>query len=246
MREALPSLQSKFQPDVIIANGENSAGGFGITRSIFEELLSYGVSVVTTGNHWLDKREVLNFKNLTDRLVLPFNMVNVTPKSKGVTILSHGSGVRYAVVNLCGRYNLDDTNQCPLHAIDEALDLVPNDVRIRFVDFHAEATSEKQALGHYLSGRASLVYGTHTHCPTADERILNQYTGFVTDVGMTGGYDSVIGMDKDIAIQRMLGQTKKKFSPAKTGLMTYAVFAEICAVTGQCLSIRRIREAIEA
>jgi metallophosphoesterase (TIGR00282 family) len=237
----LPKAKETFAPDLIIANGENAAGGFGLTKKIFDEMTGeLGIDVITMGNHWADKREIYNFAFSTPQVVLPGNMYNVEHKNKGHYIGKSKSGIPYLVSNLTGRVFMKGDNTCPFNEIDSILAL-PEIPAIRIVDIHAEATSEKQALGHYLTNRASLVYGTHTHCPTADERILGSFTGFATDLGMTGGYDSVVGMDKKAAISNLMAKEKKPFEPAKNDLWLCAVFAEISPETGACLSIERIR-----
>jgi hypothetical protein len=242
LAKLLPLATERFQPDIILANGENAAGGFGITRKIYDQLTeTIGVDCVTTGNHWHDKKEIYEFLPQVDRLVIPANMMNVSDPQRGVAILQTISGVSYAVINLIGRAFMHQDNRNPFHAADELLKRIPDSVKIRIVDMHAEATSEKQGLGHYLSGRVSLVYGTHSHVPTADERLIDDQTGFTTDVGMTGAYDSVIGIRKDAAIRRMTSGEKKKFEPASNDLWMCFILAEICPKSGQCHSIKRFR-----
>ncbi|MFW7378207.1 MAG: TIGR00282 family metallophosphoesterase [Oligoflexus sp.] len=238
----LPKAQEQFQPDIILANGENAAGGFGITKKIYDQLTqSYGVDCVTTGNHWHDKREIYELLPQVNNLLIPANMFNVSETKRGFTILESKGGQEYAVINLSGKAFMHADNRNPFHTADEILRMVPDRIKIKIVDMHAEATSEKQGMGQYLVGRVSLVYGTHSHVPTADERIIDQHTGFITDVGMTGAYDSVIGIRKEAAIRRMTTGEKRKFEPATDDLWMCFVIAEVDPKTGQCRRIDRYR-----
>jgi metallophosphoesterase (TIGR00282 family) len=241
LEKHLPSLREKYQSDFVIVNGENAAGGFGLTEKIFDEFTkSWGIDCVTMGNHWHDKREIYQFMEKTQKLVLPGNMSNVE-EDQGLRILTATSGEQVAVINLHGKAFMYGDNRCPFQAVDRLLARVPERIKIRVVDMHAEATSEKQALGWYLCGRASLVYGTHSHVPTADERIFEHKTGFVTDLGMTGGYDSVIGMKKEAAIHRLRTGEPKKFEPSMDNPWIYAISATIDEKTGNCTAIERIK-----
>lgn len=241
LEQHLPALASKYEADFIIVNGENAAGGFGLTKKIFVEFTeNFGIDCVTMGNHWHDKREIYDFIKNTHRIVLPANMGNTT-EDQGLRIIQSKSGVQIAVINLIGRVFMYGENRCPFQAVDRLLDRVPEHVKIRVVDIHAEATSEKQGLGWHVTGRASLVYGTHSHVPTADERIFNGKTGFVSDLGMTGGYDSVIGMKKEAAIHRLLTGEKQKFEPSLDNPWIYAVAATIDEKTGNCTAIERVK-----
>lgn len=238
----LPIAQKQFKPDIILANGENSAGGFGITKKIYEQLTqTYGVHCITTGNHWHDKRDVYELLEQVNNLIVPANMFNVSNINHAFTILETAQGHEYAVINLSGKAFMHADNRNPFHAVDEILKQIPDSVKIRIVDMHAEATSEKQGMGQYLAGRVSLVYGTHSHVPTADERIINQHTGFVTDVGMSGPYDSVIGIRKDAAIRRMTTGEKRKFEPATDDLWMCFIIVGIDPKTGRCQTINRYR-----
>jgi len=238
----LPRARAEFRPDVVLVNGENAAGGFGLTEKIYDGLVGpLGVDAVTMGNHWHDKREIYDFMGRAERLVLPANMANVQTENLGLRILKAHGGAPFAVINLIGRAFMHGENRDPFAAVDRLLDQIPAAVRVRIVDMHAEATSEKQGLAWYLSGRVSLVYGTHSHVPTADERIMGGKTGFVTDIGMTGGYDSVIGMRKEPAIQRLVTGEKKKFEPSTEDLWTCFIVADVDEATGQCRSIQRVR-----
>lgn len=242
LQELLPIAREKYSPDIVIANGENAAGGFGLTRKIFNQLTTkFGVDCVTTGNHWHDKKEIHEFIYDTPNLLIPANMFNVDDSRQGMALLRAKNGTRYAVLNLYGQAFMVGKNSCPFKAVDYLLGLIPPDVKTIIVDVHAETTSEKQALGHYLTGKVSLVYGTHTHCATADERIFDNKTGFQTDLGMTGAYDSVIGIRKEAAIGRFLTGERKKFEPAKADPWMCALVADIDEKTGYCTKVERLR-----
>lgn len=242
VEQLLPRIRSTYNPHIVLLNGENAAGGFGLTQKIYEQFVGpLGVDAVTMGNHWHDKREIYNFRQTAERLVLPANMANVEREDMGLRILTAQNGVRYAVINLIGRAFMHGENRCPFQAVEKLLPQIPAGVKIRIIDMHAEATSEKQALGWHLAGRVSMVYGTHSHVPTADERILEGKTGFVTDVGMTGAYDSVIGIRREAAIHRFLTGEKRKFEPAAENPWMMGIVADIDDDTGSCQRIERVR-----
>ena len=242
LNQLLPVIKKNHSPDIIICNGENAAGGFGLTKKVFDELTKkIGVDVITMGNHWHDKPEIYNFAPAQPNIVLPGNMGNVENLADGMKILTSKNGIRYAVINLIGTAFMKPGNACPFQAADELLSRIPQSVKVKIVDFHAEATSEKQALGHYLAERVSLFYGTHTHTPTADERVLKSHTAFATDVGMTGAYDSVIGIKIEASIARFIGAGNKKFEPAKGDPWVCALVAEIEPSSGKCANLQRLR-----
>src|SRR5690625_788598 len=201
VRQHLPELRRRLDLDFVVVNGENAAGGFGITQKICNELFEAGVDVVTGGNHSWDPRESLSFIDSEQRLLRPINFPPGTP-GRGAAVLPAGSR-RVLVINAMGRLFMDALDD-PFRAVEEALARyrLGATVDAVLVDFHAEATSEKMAMGHALDGRVSLVVGTHTHVPTADAQILPGGTGYQTDAGMCGDYNSVIGMDKQVPIQR--------------------------------------------
>jgi 2',3'-cyclic-nucleotide 2'-phosphodiesterase len=239
-KEKLPELTREFSPDVIIANGENAAGGFGITPALADELLDAGIDVLTSGNHIWDKKEIFSyFDQHTDgRLLRPANY----PGSAPGTGLYRGrtkSGVEYAVLNLQGRVFMPSLD-CPFRTADALLAQLPDSVRIRIVDVHAEATSEKRALGWYLDGRVTAVVGTHTHIPTADETVLPKGSAYITDLGMSGPYDSVIGMDKQAVIRKFLDQVPTRFEVAKGDPRVSCVVIEADPAEGRALSIQRV------
>jgi hypothetical protein len=223
--------------DVVIANGENSAAGFGITPNIAEELFGYGIDVMTSGNHIWDKRDIYDYFPRNPRLLRPANYPSGAPGA-GIYIHETRSSARCAVMNLQGRVYMANTD-CPFRKADELLAAVPADVKIRFVDFHAEVTSEKMAMGWYLDGRVSAIVGTHTHIATADTRILPGGTAYQTDCGMTGPYDSVIGVEKEPVLQKFLTALPVRMEPAKGSVELHSVIIEADDATGKAISIRR-------
>lgn len=242
LAKLLPLARERFAPDLIVVNGENVAGGFGITKKIFHQLTeTFGVDCVMTGNHWADKKEVYEFLPHTKNLLVPVNMMNVDNDEMGYRILETSKGVRYAAVNLIGKAFMHPGNRNPFDAAKRVFERIPDSVKIRIVDMHAEATSEKQAMGHFLSRRATLVYGTHSHVPTADERIIDDHTGFVTDIGMTGAYDSVIGVIKEASLARLMGAEPRKFEPAEGDPWFCFIVADVEPQTGRCTRIERVR-----
>jgi metallophosphoesterase (TIGR00282 family) len=239
-------LVAKHLPEIVvtenihltIANGENAAAGFGITPQLADEIFSYGVDVITSGNHIWDKREVYDYLARQPRLLRPANYSAATPGT-GVIVVEARNGVHCAVLNLQGRVYMPATD-CPFRKGDELLAALPAGVNVRLVDFHAEVTSEKQAMGWYLDGRVSAVVGTHTHVPTADTRILPNGTAYQTDIGMTGPYHSVIGVDKDIILQKFLTQMPVRMEAARHGGELHGVIVEVDEASGHASSIRRI------
>jgi 2',3'-cyclic-nucleotide 2'-phosphodiesterase len=221
-----------------IANGENAAGGFGITPPLADELYGYGVDVLTSGNHVWDKKEIYDYMPRQPRLLRPANYAEELPGC-GVLVVEARNGVPCAILNLQGRVYMPATD-CPFRKADALLAALPPKVKVRFVDFHAELTSEKTAMGWYLDGRVSAVIGTHTHIATADTRILPNGTAYQTDVGMTGPYHSVIGVDKDIILRRFLTQLPIRMEAARYGAELHAVVVEADEATGRALAIRRI------
>ena len=221
-----------------IANVENAAGGFGITPQLADELFGYGLDVLTTGNHIWDKREIYDYLPRQPRLLRPANYVEELP-GRGVVVVEARNGAPCAILNLQGRVHMPSID-CPFRKADVLLRELPAEVRVRFVDFHAELTSEKMAMGWYLDGRVSAMIGTHTHIPTADTRILPNGTAYQTDAGMTGPYHSVIGVDKDIILQRFLTQLPVRMEAARHGAELHGVVVEVDESTGRASAIRRI------
>ncbi|HLH44531.1 MAG TPA: TIGR00282 family metallophosphoesterase [Bryobacteraceae bacterium] len=225
-----------------IANGENAAGGFGITPPLADELFGYGIDVLTSGNHVWDKKEIYDYLPRQPRLLRPANYVEELPGA-GLIVVEARNGVPCAILNLQGRVYMPAT-ECPFRKADALLAVLPAEAKVRFLDFHAELTSEKMAMGWYLDGRVSAVIGTHTHITTADTRILPNGTAYQTDVGMTGPYNSVIGVDKDIVLRRFLTQLPVRMEAARHGAELHAVVVEADEATGRATAIRRI--AIES
>ena len=222
--------------DLTIANAENAAGGFGLTPAIAEELFGLGLDVLTSGNHVWDKREIYDYLRRQPRLLRPANYPDAP--GNGVIVWRARNGVDCAVLNLQGRTYMAPTD-CPFRKADQILGGLDPAIKVRFVDFHAEATSEKIALGWYLDGRVSAVIGTHTHVPTADTRILPGGAAYQTDCGMTGPYHSVIGVQTDIVIQRFLTGLPVRMEAARQHAEMHAVIVEVDETTGQARAIRR-------
>lgn len=229
--------------DLVIANGENAAAGFGITPRIVEELLGLGIEVISGGNHSWDRKEILEFFPHEPRLLRPANFPEGSPGS-GIYRGTARNGVPYAVLCLQGRVFMAPNN-CPFRTADRELAMLPPDVKVIITDIHAEATSEKQAMGWHLDGRVTAVLGTHTHVATADERILPRGTAHITDVGMTGPHDGVIGMEKSTIIKRFLDGMPARFEVASGNVQMNAVLIEADPATGHALSIERRRYRID-
>lgn len=242
VRELLPKLVGRFTPDIVIANGENAAGGFGITPEIAEELKRLQVDVITSGNHIWDKKEVYEFLGAQNWLLRPANYPEGSP-GKGSGVYECPSGVKVGVVNLIGRVFMDSLD-CPFRAATDLVRKLRETTPIVIVDFHAETTSEKMALGWHLDGMASAVIGTHTHVQTSDERVLTNGTAFITDAGMTGPVDSVIGMRKEVILERFLTHLPVKFDVATKGVELQGVFVEVDNMSGRALCVERIKEPL--
>jgi metallophosphoesterase (TIGR00282 family) len=223
----LPRIREKLSLDFVIANGENAAGGFGLTRIIANELFSLGVDVITTGNHWADQKEILSFIDDEDRILRPINFPPGTP-GKGAGLFETRSGHRVLVVNPMGRVFMDSLDD-PFRAVEAQLDACPlgEGADAIVIDMHAEATSEKMAMGQFCDGRASLVVGTHSHIPTADAQIFPNGTAYQTDAGACADYDSVIGMEKFEPVQRFLKKmSTSRYTPASGPGTMCGVFVE--------------------
>ena len=222
--------------DLTIANAENAAGGFGLTPAIAEELFGLGLDVLTSGNHVWDKREIYDYLRRQPRLLRPANYPDAP--GQGVIVWRARNGVDCAVLNLQGRTYMAPTD-CPFRKADQILGALDPAIKVRFVDFHAEATSEKIALGWYLDGRVSAAIGTHTHVPTADTRILPGGTAYQTDCGMTGPYHSVIGVQTDIVVQRFLTGLPVRMEAARQQAEMHAVIVDVDETSGNARAIRR-------
>lgn len=240
VKEALPGLRQELQPDLVLANAENAAAGFGITPALVEELLDLDIAVLTSGNHIWDKKEIYPYfrDQVNGRLLRPANYPVDAP-GRGMFVGKTSTGIDYAVINLQGRVFMPALD-CPFRKADELLSILPEHVKIRIVDMHAEATSEKQGLGWYLDGRVTAVLGTHTHVPTADETLHPQGTAYMTDLGMTGPYESIIGMERHSIIQKFLDQLPARFEVAKGDVRLSGALLEADPQSGRALSIQRI------
>jgi metallophosphoesterase (TIGR00282 family) len=240
--ERLPNLVRDWKLDLVVVNGENSAGGFGITEAIYHEMIDAGADAVTLGNHSWNQKEALVFIERAPRLIRPLNYSRNTP-GRGAALIEAKNGARTLVLNAMGRVFMEPLND-PFEAVDRELSACPlrEAADAIVVDFHAEATSEKQGMGYVCDGRASLVVGTHTHVPTADHQILAGGTAYMTDAGMTGDYDSVIGMDKDEPVQRfMTGIPSARFEPASGVATLSGVAVETDDSTGLATRVAPVR-----
>ena len=240
--QRLPELVRSWNLDFVIANGENAAGGFGITEAIYQELVDAGIDVITGGNHSWDQKEALVFIERAPKLIRPINFPPGTP-GRGAALLDARNGARVLVINAMGRIFMDPLDD-PFAAVDRELTACPLKAAADAiaVDIHGEATSEKQAMGHFCDGRASLVVGTHTHAPTADHRILPHGTAFISDVGMSGDYDSIIGMDKDEPLTRFLRKIPgARFEPALGEATLCALAVETDDATGLARRLGAVR-----
>ncbi len=239
LKERLSGLLAEYPSDLVIANGENAAGGLGINAVIANELYSLGIHVITMGNHTWSKREIFNFIESEPRLIRP---ANVSPAWPGAGIWHSQGSPGVLVVDLMGQVFMDPADS-PFHYLDERLDKWKKEfgARIVIVDFHAEATAEKAAFARYFDGRITLVVGTHTHVQTADETILERGTAYITDVGMTGPVDSVIGMEPSTSIRRFVDHLPSPFEVAGGRAMINAIRMEADPMTGRAVSVERIR-----
>jgi 2',3'-cyclic-nucleotide 2'-phosphodiesterase len=240
--ETLPGLRERYRLDFVVVNGENAAGGFGITEPILIELLDAGADVVTTGNHAFDQREALVFIERQERLLRPLNFPPGTP-GKGVGLFKAKNGADVLVINAQGRVFMADLDD-PFRAVERELEACGLKTRADaiLVDFHAEATSEKEAMGHFVDGRTSALIGTHTHVPTADEQILPNGTAYISDAGMCGDFDSVLGMDKEEPLQRFLTKIPTgRFAPSLGEATLCGVAIEVDDQTGLARAIAPLR-----
>jgi metallophosphoesterase (TIGR00282 family) len=239
LARAVPRLVAQRQVDVVIGNGENAAGGFGITPELAEELFDLGLAVITTGNHAWDKKEILDYFPREPRLLRPANYPSGVPGNGSVVVESAG-GEQLGVLQLMGRAYMP-TLDCPFQVAKKELAALKKRTVAVIVDMHAEATSEKMAMGHYLDGEVVAVVGTHTHVQTADDQILPKGTAYLSDIGMTGPLHSVIGVKKELAIEKFLTGMPRRFEVASGPSVFCAVLLELDARLGKALSIERIR-----
>ena len=240
---ALPRIKKEMGVDFIVANAENASGGSGLIPKNADELLSFGVDVITMGDHVWDKPDIFPYlQGNRQKIVRPANFPEGTP-GFGWTIVRAANGVNVAVINLLGRTFMRYNVPCPFRALESILAQIGKQANVILVDMHAETTSEKVAMGHFSDGKVSLVFGTHTHIQTADEKVLPQGTGYITDLGMTGPYDSVIGQDKAKIITRFLTSMPNKFEVAKAPGTVHGVIVKIDPKTGLAEGITRLQMA---
>jgi hypothetical protein len=239
VKALLPELKRRFALDLVVCNGENAAGGFGLTRDSAAGLFDAGVDVLTGGNHLWDRKESLGYLREETRLVRPLNLPPGTP-GEGCRVVRAADGTAVGIINLLGRVFMKEADD-PFRAVDAALEALRDRCKVVLVDVHAETTAEKIALGWHLDGRVSLVVGTHTHVQTADERVLPRGTAFLCDAGMTGGFRSVIGMDRDGALQRFLTGMPARLTPAEGDLRLNGVVVSVDPASGKAVAVQRLQ-----
>ena len=233
------SLREKYKADMVIANVENAAGGFGVTPEISRKIFKYGVDVQTSGNHIWDRMDIIEYIKREKRLLRPANYPTVAPGSGSYVFELHNA--RIGVINLMGRVFMNASLDCPFRTVDGEIRAMSGDTKIIFVDFHAEASSEKQAMAHYLDGRVTAVIGTHTHVQTADEKVSPAGTAYLGDAGMTGPHDSILGMGKVAAVGRFLTGMPKRMSAAEGDVRASGVVIKVNRSDGRALSIERFQ-----
>ena len=243
VKELVPKIIKKEKIDFVVANGENAAGGSGITPMLADELLGSGVDVITSGDHIWKRKEIVDRLSQDARILRPANYPRESPGS-GSTVVESKSGTEVGVINLQGRV-LMQAIECPFRAAKAEVDRIKNRARVIIVDVHAEATSEKIALGWFLDGTVSAIIGTHTHVQTADEKILPKGTAFLTDAGMTGPFDGVIGRNKEQILARFISQLPAKFEMAEGDVQLHGAIIDVDEKTGKADSIKRIQEKLK-
>ncbi|NQW02414.1 MAG: TIGR00282 family metallophosphoesterase [Acidobacteria bacterium] len=243
LRHGLAALASHHNIDLVIANVENSAAGFGVTPAIAEDLFEYGVHVMTGGNHTWDKKEIIPYFSKQPRMIRPANFPEGTP-GLGHYVARAENGVAVGVINAMGRVFMTPLDD-PFRVVLKEIEIVKAEAALIFVDFHAEATSEKVAMGWHLDGRVTAVVGTHTHVQTADDRVLPKGTAYITDVGMTGPHDSVIGVDRAAIIHRFMAAMPQRFETATENPRLNGVVVRADETTGQAVSISRVNMSLQ-
>ena len=238
----LASIIKDYGIHFVIANGENASAGKGLTYKNAQELFSYGIDAITMGNHVWDKKEIVQYIDEEVRLVRPSNYPRPCP-GRGYTIINKNN-INIGIMNLSGRVFLNALD-CPFKTFEKDYDFLKHNTDIIILDFHGEATAEKVAMGWFVDGKISLIYGTHTHIPTADEKILPKGTGYITDIGMTGPYYSVLGIDQDIIIEKFLTQRPIRFEIASGPVEINGLIVEINEENGLCLNIKRFNQLYE-
>lgn len=237
---AVPRLIRDQNIDFVVANAENASDGSGLTPAMFAKLRHYGIDVCTMGDHIYRRRDILPLLESEERIVRP---ANFPPEAMGreLALVTARNGTRVAVISLLGRTYMNVRSDCPFHAVDRVLALIPRDVRTIVVDVHAETTSEKIALGWHLDGRASVVFGTHTHVQTADEQILPKGTAYITDLGMTGPHDSVLGRDKHAVVRSLVTGMPHPYTVARGDARLHGAIVDVDPETGRATHIERLR-----
>ncbi len=236
----LKSLKEELSIDFVVTNAENASGGAGIIPRVADEILEAGTDVITLGDHTWDKKEIFDYLDKSPRMVRPANFPEGT-QGRGWRIVKSAQGVKIGVINLLGRVFMRYNVNCPFREFDAIVAEIKKETPVIVVDMHAETTSEKVAFGRYADGRASIVFGTHTHIQTADETILPGKTAYITDLGMSGPYDSVIGQNKEKIIQRFLTSLPHKFEVAQDGVAVSGIVVDVDESTGRARSIARVR-----
>jgi len=243
--QIVPRLIRARELNLVIANAENAAAGSGMTPQMFLKLRHQGVDCCTMGDHIYRRRELIPLLESSDRIVKPANLPREAA-GREFTVIGLSNGCRVAVFSLLGRTNMNFKADCPFHAADRVLAQIPDDVRLIFVDMHAETTSEKIAMGWYLNGRVTAIVGTHTHVQTADERVLPAGTAYITDLGMTGPYDSVLGRDRDRVIKSLVTGMPHPYDVATSDVRLSGAVVQADSRSGRALSIERIHERDES
>lgn len=243
-RELMPKVIDEHMVDFVVVNGENAAGGFGMTPAIVDEIYEMGAHVISGGNHTWDKSEVFEVLDHDPTVLRPDNYPEGNP-GHGTCIAETAAGIKVGVINLEGRVFMNDVTSDPFRRADALIEQLSKKTHILVLDFHAEATSEKVAMGWYVDGRVSMMVGTHTHIQTADEKVLPEGTAYITDIGMCGPDDSVIGIKKDVALKRFLTGRSVRLETAKKKPVFRAVLADVDEKTGKAASIRRFQIPLE-
>ena len=242
IKELVPKITKREKIDFVVANGENAAGGSGITPVLVDELLGYGIDVITSGDHIWKRKEIIDKLSQDSRVLRPANYPRESP-GFGSTVVESRSGVEVGVINIQGRVFMQAI-ECPFRVARAEVDRIKNKARVIILDIHAEATSEKMALGWFLDGSVSAIIGTHTHVQTADERILPNGTAFLTDAGMTGPFDSVIGRNKEQILTRFISGLPARFDMAQGDIQLHGAIIDVNEKTGKADSIKRVQEKL--
>ncbi len=240
LAESLPALVAKHQIDCVIVNAENATDGAGLSAAAYEKVIQAGANLITLGDHVYRRKDIIPVMEKSDRIVRPANLPSKAP-GREYAIHETNKNHRVAVISLLGRMFMKTTANCPFAAVDRVLDAIPKDIKIIVVDLHAEATSEKVAMGWHLDGRVSVLFGTHTHIPTADERILPKGTAYISDVGMTGPYDSVLGRLKERVVGSMISCVPSIFDVAEHDVRLCGILVAVDPATGRASHVERIR-----